>query len=499
MYSVLIMYAECFGFIVEGFVMILMGAVVNAGSAANYIMVSFWAITYSISCYNDAYERYMNLNAKVFEYIKEKLTDDIKKVTAMRKVKQRYTAFKYFTSEDIQNEAQIEIEADLESADELNAVIGTTPRRPAPKQVSFEDSIEYIGGKLHWKIYHAIFFVDKKDVPRIPRELFEQICHIEAPGCPGPVYKGLLGATQKFLYMVVFLVFVAIVVNTFGNMYDVSSTNQLLVTLAGGFVPFVIRFVLQPKQNDLDLNTYTFQGKVHELIKTFQQTWPVHDLTFKLDSNVEQDIPNGPDATRNISTENAVTTEPIPRQVDLLITIRDEDLTDPTVNLRSETGSVGSLPSGHHGSQDATYSPIRHQNNPTHATNPLALQNSRLDAASSIPAHHEELIPLNTIKSNQPKENNETVEPPVSRNVNAVVSNEAGAIVAPAELVVDIGKNGEAEVRSIGSEKRKESEDSGSDRDSVVEDHAEGRKESPTLNMPRCKDSKYEEELQKML
>lgn len=411
MYCILIIYAECCGFMVEAFIMTLMGAVVNAGTAANYIMVGFWAITYCITCYNDCYKRYLALNQKVFEYIKNKLGERIKYLTTLREDKQRYTGFKYFSRADLEGEVRVEIDNEFESENEVNAVLGRSPVRQTSQVFNtYEDSIEYINGKLHWKINHLVLFVDKKDVPRIPRELYDQICHIEAPGCPGPVYRGLLKATQKLLYMILFLVFVAIVVISFGNLYNVSATNQLLVTLAGGFVPFVIRFVLTPNQTSADLNTYTFEGKVHDILKNFSQIWPVHDLTFTLDSNVEQDIPGdrfpsppppppppggGSDMGHGYGASGATggggggggwgsgvgggggggrggggggsdyppypdRKQPTNRKVDLMITIRDEGpLDDPTANLRSEHGSLGSVVSGHRMVHDVAYSPVR--------------------------------------------------------------------------------------------------------------------------------------------
>ena len=59
-----------------------------------------------------------------------------------------------------------------------------------------------------------------------------------------------------------------------------STTNQLLVTLAGGFLPFVVRFVLKPNKPEINLNTYSFEGKITEVIRSFHQTWPVYDLSF---------------------------------------------------------------------------------------------------------------------------------------------------------------------------------------------------------------------------
>jgi len=44
----------------------------------------------------------------------------------------------------------------------------------------------------------------------------------------------------------------------------------------------ILQSVLKsPSDRDLDLNSYSFEGKVYEIIKTFQQKWPVYDLSVE--------------------------------------------------------------------------------------------------------------------------------------------------------------------------------------------------------------------------
>ncbi len=287
MVSVLVLFTEVFGFLIEVAVFTLMGAIVNASSAAKYIMLAFWVIVYSTSCFNSVYSRYMDLNTKVFQMIKDKLKDDIEDVTLLREEKQKNTAFKYFTRQEVQEHKNREFELDSGSEEDLSTDV---EKRDLIQQdlnsTAPIDSIEYISDQLHWRLHHLIMFVTKQDTPHIPKELFEKICKIEAPGCPGPVHKNLLKALIKFLYMIIFLAFVVIVVMAFGDVYEISTTNQLLVTLAGGFIPFVVRFVLKAKQEDLSLNTYSFEGKVHHLIDSFAQVRRHHGARVVLSSQI---------------------------------------------------------------------------------------------------------------------------------------------------------------------------------------------------------------------
>ena len=308
MYCLLLMFAECFGVAVEILVLTLMGTIVNASSAARYIMLAFWIIMYSTSCYNRSYEKYAKLSQKLFGFIKEKLNEDVKAVTLYREDKQQNTAFKFFTVPELHQMHEHKVEVEKSSEDDEadpgpvvkpGTSIDEKRREEAQfRKGAYEDSAEYLNGKLYWKVKCLIFFVDKKDRPRIPQELFTRICEIEAPGCPGPVHESLINATKHLMYMIVFLLFVVLVVLAFGNFYEISTTNQMLLTLSSGFVPFVIRFVLTPKAAKLNLNTYSFSGKIHHIIQDFSQTWPVYDLSFKCWSPDIGDDPFPPGASR---------------------------------------------------------------------------------------------------------------------------------------------------------------------------------------------------------
>ena len=82
---------------------------------------------------------------------------------------------------------------------------------------------------------------------------------VRVHGAPGPVYLNLLAATGKFMIIVVFLMFVMIVVMAFGNVMAMSSTNTTLATLAGGFVPMLLKNVLSSKGAKLSLKSISFK------------------------------------------------------------------------------------------------------------------------------------------------------------------------------------------------------------------------------------------------
>ena len=61
------------------------------------------------------------------------------------------------------------------------------------------------------------------------------------------------------MIIVVFLMFVMIVVMAFGNVMAMSSTNTTLATLAGGFVPMLLKNVLSSKGAKLSLKSISFK------------------------------------------------------------------------------------------------------------------------------------------------------------------------------------------------------------------------------------------------
>lgn len=113
------------------------------------------------------------------------------------------------------------------------------------------------------------------------------MCKIQVAGVPGPIYRGLLLGLAQFLKILVFLGFVFIVVLTFGEVYKISSTNQMLATLAGGFLPVIMREFMQPDRPDIEIGTVSFKSKLDEVIKNFWQYWPLYDFQFQVVPSAE--------------------------------------------------------------------------------------------------------------------------------------------------------------------------------------------------------------------
>lgn len=92
---------------------------------------------------------------------------------------------------------------------------------------------------LNFKTNGVILLLDQSDKQYITKQFFFKVCKIKPDG-PGPWGKHFLVALRQFLIIFIFLVFVTLVVLAFGESYRVSFPNQLLATLAGGVVPWIL-------------------------------------------------------------------------------------------------------------------------------------------------------------------------------------------------------------------------------------------------------------------
>ncbi|ESN93587.1 hypothetical protein HELRODRAFT_180676 [Helobdella robusta] len=249
LYAILIIITECLGSLVDMLVFTMMGIIVNAGSLLKYIALIIMIVVYSYDSFNNVEKKYLKLNKALFTEVKSRIKD-LDKVTSLPSYLQENRGFKA---------QELNEQADHEMPDDVSERL---PR--------------------HWFINDLVLFVDNEDMPRIPKKLFENVCEIKVAGVPGPVYRGLLLALKQFIKIVTFIVFVFIVVLTFGNVYEVSNTNQMLAALAGGSLPFILRTFMEPEKPEIEMGTVSFKSKLDEVIKNFAQVWPMYDFDFQL-------------------------------------------------------------------------------------------------------------------------------------------------------------------------------------------------------------------------
>ncbi|CAH1780981.1 unnamed protein product [Owenia fusiformis] len=259
-YCLMLMIAECAGFWVEVIVYVMMGTIVNASAALKYLTIVLLLVFYSYDCYNSVYNKYLKLNTELFPEVKDRIPNLSEVIALPSELQDNFGLKSKENDEQLEHEEMDNIYTDEESQS-LNK----------SKQ-----------NGLAWNINDLILFVDQDDMPRIPRKLFEEICDIQIHGAPGPVHLALLAATGKFFTIIVFLLFVFVVVMAFGDVYQVSGTNQTLATLAGGLVPFLLRQKSKFASHGASgMDSISFRNKVDEVILNFKQTWPMADFRFE--------------------------------------------------------------------------------------------------------------------------------------------------------------------------------------------------------------------------
>ena len=260
LYSFLIIVTECLGSLVDILVFTLMGIIVNAGKLLKYIALTIMLVVYSYDSFNNVEKKYLKLNKALFTEVKCRIKD-LDKVTSLPSYLQENRAFK---SQELNEQAEYELCDD----------VSVKPPR-------------------HWFVNDLVLFVDNEDMPRIPKKLFKNVCGIKVAGVPGPVYRGLMLGMKQFLKIVVFIVFVFMVVLTFGSVYEMSNTNQMLAALAGGSLPFILRTFMEPDKPDIEMGTVSFKSKLDEVIKNFAQIWPMFDFSFELYKEEEEEMESG--------------------------------------------------------------------------------------------------------------------------------------------------------------------------------------------------------------
>jgi len=92
---------------------------------------------------------------------------------------------------------------------------------------------------------------------------------------------------RKFLKLTLFILLVFLIVFSFGNAYDISSTNQTIAALAGGSLPLIFRTLMKPEKPDMEIGTVSFQLRMDEVMHQFARHWPICDLSLRLSPDAD--------------------------------------------------------------------------------------------------------------------------------------------------------------------------------------------------------------------
>ncbi|CAG2255879.1 unnamed protein product [Mytilus edulis] len=258
--SFVLLAMECIVFLVEIVMYTLIGVIINSAYTLKYLSLVFLLGFYARDCFTTVTVEYLAFNKFLNGYLVDKMREKVENISMRGDVDQKNTAFQASLN-------------DTKGSDDQPVHLTVT------------------NDKLKWKINRLVLFLDKNDTPYITSKFFFDTCYLDQAGVPGPLVASLLRAMQRFIIICVFLFFVVIVILAFGDEYGISATNQMFATLAGGFLPYILRWVLfkQPEPVTVDPNNLSFKSKFQRKIEEYQQNWEVSDI--RIDSYPKKLIP----------------------------------------------------------------------------------------------------------------------------------------------------------------------------------------------------------------
>lgn len=254
MYAVVIILSEVIVCLVDVVVFTVMGCIVNASDfLVQYVMLIIMFVVYCNGSFNDVQVKYLWINRVLFKEIKYRIKD-LDKVTRHPVFLRENHAFKLFSL------------GDYEATDDF-----------ADKPAN------------HWVINNLCMFIDSNSTLRIPIQLFNEVMQIRVTGVPGPVYRGHIEALKHLSKIIIFVLFVFILVMSFGSIHKISTTNQTMATVVVGFLPRILKTFRPPQQPEMEVETVGFQALIDEILNNFCQYWPIYDLPFEVATDKDDD------------------------------------------------------------------------------------------------------------------------------------------------------------------------------------------------------------------
>ncbi|WAR03022.1 hypothetical protein MAR_009580 [Mya arenaria] len=246
-------------------------------------------------------QTYLKFNETMHSVVAGLLKEEIEEEVRKSEEKQENLAFKMPLQDFTSNEA-------YEGQD------NTVENKTSPKGVL---SIEVEDGIPQWTTSHLLLFLTRKDQPMIPSRFFFDSCKMPYYNVPGDILLKYLYAFVEFGSIIIFLLFVLLVVLAFDDAYNVTATNKLLATVAGGFLPFMLKkFLIKAHSiTEVDISDIHFKICLNEVVKSYKESWPIFDIELK---SCEEFKPTA------ILVDNEVLTTERSEIVDLMIDISEE-------------------------------------------------------------------------------------------------------------------------------------------------------------------------------
>jgi hypothetical protein len=169
-----------------------------------------------------------------------------------------------------------------------------------PAQEKVPERIQFVPGSekyLKINMPRLALFLEKTDVPYIPRSFLFRMAKLPHHLCPGEIHLLYFKALRDFSLILVFLFFVFVVIFAFGQAQDISSGGQAIAALGSGFLPLVLRkFLFQSHGGSgFDKSNLKWKNMFAQKVQNYVERWNFEDIVLTkppvlADSNAENII-----------------------------------------------------------------------------------------------------------------------------------------------------------------------------------------------------------------
>ena len=253
----LALVVECISFYIECAVYVVIGIVLNSKRIMKFLSLVVLISWYGFDCFGAVGTRYQNFAKVINAEILGKVGETVK-------------------------------QAALKTKNDQNAQAFTVPSTDG----AIEERMEVFAGTegfMKWNAKRLLLFLDKSDIPYIPKNFLFKAARMGHFFCPGPVHLLYLNALVELLWITLFLGFVMLIILAFGEANNISGANQTLATLAGGFIPFAFRkcFAKSHAGSSVDKSNIRWQTTLAEAIEKYSKRWTFSD--FEISSCIPAD------------------------------------------------------------------------------------------------------------------------------------------------------------------------------------------------------------------
>ena len=247
MWVVLFIVIDCITFYVECAVYTLVGFILNPGDTMKYASLILLIAVYGNECFSGVHAKYAAYSKAINTEIQAMIGDKIAEEAAKPENKQENVVFRV-PNTDIVTE-RMHLEAGSE-------------------------------GYLKWRAPRLAMFLDKSDIPYIPKIFLFEMAKLPHHFCPGVIHLLYLKALLDFSLILGFLLFVFIVIFAFGQAQDISSGGQTIAALGSGFLPLVLRkFLFQSHGgSSIDKSNLKWKYMFVNAVQKFSTRWNFTDI-----------------------------------------------------------------------------------------------------------------------------------------------------------------------------------------------------------------------------